>query len=450
MKIKRLSLLLFLSALFLTLPSCKNDDDQSMDDDVAATDDDMGPTDDNPDDNPDDTPPDVLGTVEFFNRDLVEDSFVLVNDAGSNRAYLMDKEAELVHEWPLSNNIGNDVFLLPNGQVLAILEADTPLITFGGKGGKVQLIENDGTISWNFDYSSEDFIAHHDVELLPNGNIIVMVWERRTAEQGAAAGSNLDFDIFPEAIIEVNPATDEIVWEWHAWDHLVQDFDDTKENFGSIADNPQLINLNYDPNEKGDIMHANGIAYDEINDLIYLSVNFYHEVWVIDHSTTTEEAASSAGGNFNKGGDLVYRFGNPSAYNNPEGERLFFNNHFPNLLPDDGSAGRKMLIYVNMLNGTEQSVVYELQLPATYDLQANTDNEPTVIWSFTDPDLFAPRVSGAVRLENGNTLITQGNAGYWEVTGSGEVVWKFTGEGFYWRGYGYAKDAPEVLSLLEE
>ncbi len=78
------------------------------------------------DDITDVTPDDTLGNVEYFNSSLVEDSYILVNDAGNNRAYLMNKNAELIHEWPLSNNIGNDARLLPDGRrLLAILEADT-------------------------------------------------------------------------------------------------------------------------------------------------------------------------------------------------------------------------------------------------------------------------------------------------------------------------------------
>lgn len=50
------------------------------------------------------------------------------------------------------------------------------------------------------------------------------------------AGSLLDVDLFPEAIIEIDPNSDQIVWEWHACDYLVQDHDSSKENFGVIAD----------------------------------------------------------------------------------------------------------------------------------------------------------------------------------------------------------------------
>jgi len=44
-------------------------------------------------------------------------------------------------------------------------------------------------------------------------------------------------------------------------------------------------------------------------------------------------------------------------------------------------------------------------------------------------------------------MITEGDFGVWEVTDTGKVVWKFSGDGFYWRAYHYAKDAPEIQLL---
>lgn len=385
------------------------------------------------------------GIAEYFNYDLVSEGYMLVNDAQSNRVYLMDKNAKLIHEWPLNGKrLGNDAFLMKNGLLLAMLEAEDPKIELGGFGGLLQLIDKNGDVTWSFDYSTNDYIMHHDAEMLPNGNIIVQIWERIDQEEVLQNGSYIESDFFPDAIIEINPSTDEIVWEWHVWDHLIQDLDNTKENYGVISENPQLVDLNYVSDENGDIMHANGLDYDSKNDLIFLSVNFYSEIWVIDHSTTTTEASMHTGGNYNKGGDLIYRFGNPSAYDNSEGQSLFDHNHRPNLLKgvDEGN----ILVFSNGFS-VGQSTAYELKLPDVFSLQPNEDNEPTVIWSFTDTELFSPKVSSAERLPNGNTLITEGDFGIWEVTNSGEIVWKFEGEGFFWRTYYYDENASEILSL---
>ncbi|MGB5385042.1 MAG: hypothetical protein WBN19_14385 [Lutimonas sp.] len=54
-----------------------------------------------------------------------------------------------------------------------------------------------------------------------------------------------------------------------------------------------------------------------------------------------------------------------------------------------------------------------------------------------------------MRLKNGNTLICEGDFGYWEVTPNGEVAWKYNGLGdtSFWRGYAYAKDSEEIKAL---
>ncbi|MBT8238235.1 MAG: aryl-sulfate sulfotransferase [Croceitalea sp.] len=426
--------------------SCSEDDTPQNDEDVIVEE----PNDNQEGTDNEDSEIILEGVVEIIKSDQIDDNYVLVNDAAAGRAFIMDKQARLVYEWPLTNRLGNDVFLLPNGELLACLKPSNPFMNLGGQGGILQLVAPDGFVNWEFEYSSSEKETHHDAELLPNGNILAMVWERISAETAVEAGFMLNEDVFPETIIEIDPATNEIVWEWRSWDHIIQNHDANKANFGQIADHPELIDINYVPNSdssieiKGDIMHANGIAYDEENDVILLSVNFFSEVWAIDHSTTTEEARDHSGGNYGKGGDLIYRFGNPQAYGNTVGERLFYNNHFPNLLKGENQG--KMLVFSNG-KGFEQSTVYELELPQAYNLQANTNNELNVTWSFTDPELYSLKVSGAVPLPNGNILITEGDFGLWEVSRENEVVWKCNIQGFIWRGYSYSKDGPEMQAI---
>jgi hypothetical protein len=398
------------------------------------------------DDEQTNTPVILSDNIEVYNDDLLENGYVLAVENGSTKSYLLNKEGYKVYEWTFEDNLGNDLEILPNGKLLGMFKSNNPEIAFGGYGGILKILNADGTTDWEYTYQTPNTIAHHDAEMLPNGNVLFIAWERITSEEAAQAGvDTTTTDIFPEVLVEINPSNNQIVWEWHSFDHIIQDKFDSLPNFGNVSNNPQLVDFNFDVIDNGDLMHANGIDYDEAKDVIYLSVNYYHEVWVIDHSTTTAEAATNSGGNYNKGGNLLYRFGNPEAYKNTQGQRIFYSNHFPNLLEGNEPGAGNILVYGN---GISQSTVFELDLPDVFSLLPNTNNEPTIVWSFTDPDLYFGRVSGAVRLRNGNTLIAEGDYGFWEVTPNNEVVWKYNGNGsIFWRCYDYLPNDDSIINL---
>ena len=58
-----------------------------------------------------------------------------------------------------------------------------------------------------------------------------------------------------------------------------------------------------------------------------------------------------------------------------------------------------------------------------------------IVWEYQDNpsyNFFSPYISGARRLPNGNTLITEGMFGrMFQVTGSGEVVWEYVNPYFH-------------------
>jgi len=395
----------------------------------------------------------ITGKSIIFNKSLLDNGYVLVPEMTNNRVYLITKEkGEIVYEWNLPQNLGVDAELMPDGKLIVALKTENSTYeNLAGSGGRIQIINPNGSINSDFKYSNEKYMQHHDVELLPNGNVLMIAWQTKTIMEAKKAGFNkseeLNTFLFPETIIEINPQNENIVWEWNSWDHMVQDFDPSQNNYGNISQNPQLINVNYHKNINGDFMHANGLDYDSDKDIIYLSINAYNEIWVIDHSTNMLESASNSGGQFNKGGDLIYRFGNPLAYENEQGPKMFDKNHFPNLLEGNVFGKGNMLVYVNG-NSTRQSKVYELILPKTMSLLPNTNNEPQIVWEFKHPDFFAGALGGAVRLPNGNTLFSEGTFGLWEVTNTGEVVWQFENGLRIWRGYSYPKDHTGIQELI--
>jgi len=407
--------------ILLSLASCSDDSD-----DVSITEEDIT------DDSSDTT--EASSTVD-------SDSYILAI-APDTGVYLIDHDGNTLFDWDFNGDqLGNDAMLQSDGSLVSTIKVDNPRISFGGYGGAFRKINADQSIEWEVEYSSNTYIAHHDINYLSNGNIIFPVWEEVSAADAAEMGFSGNFDIYPEAIIEMNPLTQEIVWEWHATDHLVQDYDESKSNFGVVGDVPNLIDVNYNNDQTdGDIMHVNGITLDETNDLLYMTVNFYSEVWVIDHSTTTEEAATSTGGNYNLGGDLVYRFGNPLAYDNV-GEVTMNRVHYPNLFDDN-----KMLVFVNN-KYDNQSAVAEYQLSPPYELVAGKDNEPELIWEFTDSDLYSNGLGSGVRMSNGNTLISEGTGAIWEVNSDGDVLWRYTNYTRPWRAYAFTKDDDAITAL---
>jgi hypothetical protein len=333
-------------------------------------------------------------------------------------------------------------YLLENGNLLRA--ADIGNTVFGG-GGRVEEFDWDGNLVWAYDYSTDLHCQHHDIEPLPNGNVLMLAFEYKTRAGAIAAGrdpAKLGPSLWPDHVIEVNPITDSIVWEWHVWDHLIQDFDSTRANYGVVADHSELVDLNLlapaEPVFRCDWTHMNSVYYNEQFDQIMLSVRSFSEVWVIDHSTTTEQAHGHSGGRQGMGGDILYRWGNPGAYRAGDStDQKFFGQHDARWIEPGLPGAGHITVFNNGLErpGGEYSTVDEF-IPAC-DSAGNyarpapgTPFGPAAqcwMYAATPPTSFySAAISGAHRLPNGNTLICEGNSGFFfEVTADTHVVWRY-------------------------
>ena len=379
----------------------------------------------------------------FLNTTAAAPGYTLFAPMSYNVTYLIDNNGELVQSWSSEYRPGLSVYILENGDLLRTRIIQGQLFQTGGHGGGVEIIDWDGNLVWEFDYFSDQYWQHHDIESLPNGNVLLIAWEHKADATAIAngrnpnmlAGSQQPFGFWPDHIIEVNPESNIIAWEWHVWDHLIQDYDSSKVNYGVVSDHPELVNLNYPsgPNTSGDWLHINAVDYNAELDQIILSVHHFGEIWIIDHSTTTIEAASHTGGNSGKGGDLLYRWGNPQAYiGGNSNERIFFGQHDARWIED----GSQIMVFNNGSGrpGGSYSSIDVITQPIgednLYVLDSNGIYGPdTLSWQYTATplgDLFAANISGAHRLENGNTLICDGPRGhYFEVDSAGSLVWDY-------------------------
>ncbi len=314
---------------------------------------------------------------------------------------------------------------------------------FQTAGGRVMLYDWDSNELWSYSLIDSLQCMHHDVYPLPNGNVLALVWEKKTRAQAIAAGRNpklLGTYIWAEKIIELKPKGKndaKIVWEWKAWDHLIQDHDSTKANFGTVAEHPEKLDFNFEANESVDWLHFNSIAFNARLNQIMVSNRNYNEIFILDHSTNSKQAATNKGGKQKKGGDLLYRWGNPQTYRAGEQkDKQFFRQHSAVWI-DKGLPGEgKIMVFNNGLGRPElfYSSVDVISPPITkngsYSYEKGkmyAPQQPEWSYQSQNPEnFFSKNVSGAQRLSNGNTLICSGaNGKFFEIDSTKKTVWLY-------------------------
>lgn len=393
---------------------------------------------------------------------------------GSTTYLLESASGAVVHTWESRYAPAGSVYLLDNGNLIRGSRLpNPPVFSAGGQGGRLEERTWDGELVWSWVLADERALLHHDFKVMPNGNILAIAWESKSLDEARTAGSAPEWTpeqgLWPDMILEIErdgPYGARVVWQWHAWDHLIQDTDPSLPNYGDPSEHPERIDVNggdrslpeavtderiaefrrigYVPSDDdewsptSDLMHSNAIAYNAELDQIALSVNAFSEIWIIDHSTTTEEAASRSGGRWGKGGDLLYRWGRPQAYGREQVPGLERSRqHDVRWIPEGMPGAGNLLLYANNVAGEDgmHSEIFELAPPTAADGSYVIPAEGPIgplepAWRYVaspDPDSFhSPFISGAHRLSDGNTLITSGGPGrFFEVTPDGDIVWEY-------------------------
>ena len=383
----------------------------------------------------------TLGTITNNNP---YEGYTLFSPNTSTETYLIDNCGRLIHSWTSSYLPGNSVYLLENGNLLRATKINNTDITFGGVGGRIELFDWDNTLLWEYTYSSSLYSQHHDIYPLPNGNILMLAVNTIPQTQAIQFGRNpsliLDGKIYNEQIIELEPIGTtgaNIVWQWNIKDHLVQDYDSTKSNFGIVMDHPELLDFNFLNNNNGNAnwLHFNSIQYNATLDQILMSSRLLSEIYIIDHSTTTLEASNHTGGTYEKGGDFLYRWGNPESYDHGDDtNKTLFSQHYPHWIPDGLTDSGKIILFNNG-NSRRYSSVDIFNPPITtagvYEYIEDIPYGPTSLdWTYEDSmdneNFYSSILSSGQRLPNGNTLICDGDSGYFlEIDPLDNIVWEY-------------------------
>jgi hypothetical protein len=407
-------------------------------------------------------------------KDRVAPGVVFIEPGFRFEKYLVDTDGEVIGAY--KDDFLGFTKLLPDGGRIINKNVYTDVFkTGGGFRGCLEEVGPDGSLKWRLGLSFEDYIQHHDMVKLPNGNILTITWENVLANQAIELGRNPEDvaengNFWFDGIIEVNPMTAEIVWEWSARDHLIQDFDPGKPNYGVVADHPERLDINAfrrnnDGSVSDDWTHVNALDYNaELEQIVFSSPNL-SEIFIIDHSTTPFEAAGSSGGRYGKGGDFLYRWGNPANYDRGDAEtRTLHAQHNSHWIPDGlPGAGNIMVFNNGSFPDRPYSTVVEIVPPmnddGSYVLGEDGSYDATEIaWEYNpegDEQFFSFFISGAQRLPNGNTLVNQGaGARVREVTPEGDIVFEYRhpeADGaphMLFRAYKFPVDHPAIQAIL--
>ena len=331
-----------------------------------------------------------------------------MSDAGAAEmdqyAMLVDMQGRVCHRWQSDAGL-KYATLLPNGNLLGRTRPPDQVDGVDPMGGSSAAIVE---LDWNSNvvWSYEDSLIHHDFERLPNGNTLVLKWDRIPADITARVGGGYTSSedparMFGDVVQEITPSG-LIVYEWRSWEHL--DFDQ------------DLIC----PLEGRTVWtHGNSLGVTSDGDL------------VVSHRSTSVVAIVDR-----TGGDFMWKWG-PGQISHQ---------HHPTHLPDG-----HVLIFDNGLHGRG--------MPRSRIIEVDPRDENQVVWQYLgNPPVsfFSPLVGSADRLPNGNTLICEGSHGrVFEVTPERDIVWEYVSPYFLpvkgghsnalFRAHRYGPDDPALV-----
>ncbi|MFC1950841.1 aryl-sulfate sulfotransferase [Chloroflexota bacterium] len=308
--------------------------------------------------------------------------YVLFGPKFGRSIHLIDVEGKEVHRWELDYISGEYGYLLPSSNLFFMgKDPDMTEVLFPAwpivRGGIMQEVDINNKVVWEY----RDPYMHHDARRTGSGGVIYLAIERLSSEVARKfRGGGRDRPMWADFIIEVDKDGNRI-WEWHASEHL-----------DPAVDRPRGTGAGFE------LTHCNTIVVLDDNHIMIGSAAL-SLIAIIQKSS----------------GDIIWRVGSETL----SGQ------HDCNPLPNGN-----VLVYCN--TGRADQRIGGIRGSSVIEIDRQTKE---VIWEYADTpryNFYSPIISGARRLPNGNTLITEGVFGrMFQVTPGKEVVWEYINPYFF-------------------
>ncbi|MCB0144455.1 MAG: aryl-sulfate sulfotransferase [Caldilineaceae bacterium] len=269
------------------------------------------------------------------------------------------------------DNAGEPVFykrMTPGKIVLDFKKQPNGLLTFYDVGvGHFQAMDNTYAIVDTYTTGNGYGADHHDLQILPNGNYLLMAWDYQPIDMSQiVAGGDPNATVVGLIVQELDPDHN-VVFEWRSWDHF--------EITESSADLTEPIIF---------YTHGNAVEEDADGNLL-VSSRVMNEITKIDRQTA----------------DVIWRLGGKkNEFSFLNDDKLFYRQHDIRRLPNG---------HITLFDNREgETPVYSRVVE--YELD-EVNKTAKVVWQYRNtPDTYGPYLANAQRLPNGNTLIGWGHA----------------------------------------
>lgn len=367
--------------------------------------------------------PSVFPTgTTIYDSSKAWNGYTVLSPLGTQAAIVIDMNGNIVKQWDnFNNSAGGPARVLPGGIVVAANGANP------GHQESTELVQRDfdGKQQWTFpsarqhhDWQREDFPAgYYSPGVTPGGASKMLVLSHTNRVQPKVAPTaNLEDD----RILEID-RDGKILWEWIASDHI-DDFKLDKPSRDAIA--------------KGKSTPARGFDWLHVNSATYVGPNRWFDAG--DRRFAPENVViSSRQASFcaiiARDGSIVWQLG-PDFTASPEMRaiRQTIGQHHAHIIPKNLPGAGNMMIFdnggasgygVSTATGLDGSNIFSRPTSRVLEVDPVTLK---LVWSYTAATFFATNISGAQRLANGNTLVTEGPGGrLFEVTTAGQIVWEY-------------------------